>query len=197
MWMSGWLFIVSMLRCAGQDVGMQECRGNETCEAGGAGWAIARRLVWIARGNLVWTEWQNQSISVDPHEPDSRAHSGARGGGEQGDRVMEGSGGLASLPKWRRQRKLVEQNDRENRGAWGAGGAGGARGRRRPCVGGEYTDGSWVAKAAGEMENGRPCCYDFELENQTDDSCRLKTCVTCHGYQCKGWADQYAWQPAR
>jgi len=227
-WMSGCLFIVSMVRCAGEDEGsLTEWRQRNRVEApepdsrgsgAGSGWSdslvewrrqrnrvephardgrgsweeggAGGRLIWTEMGGLIWTEWKRHR--VEPHETDSRAASEAGGVGGQGDSA-QGRGRSASLAEWRRQRNASESHERDGRGAWGSAVAGVAR--SRPCRGGEYTDGRWVAKAAGELEPA-PCCHLFGPDEKTW-LFWLKTCAISEGYQCKGWVDEYEWQPAR
>ena len=170
-WMSGWLFIVSMVRCAGEDERNQ-----------------------MPASLAEWRRQRNRVSPHEPHDPDSRAASGTRGVGGPGDsaQVGAGRGRTASLAEWR-QSNRVERHERGGRGAWEAGGAGAAR--RRPCGAGEHTDGQWVKRDAMEKRN---CCYIFGRDgSDPDDRLCLRFCMTCEGYQCNGWEDRYVWEPAR
>ena len=111
-WLSGWLFIVSVVRCACED-------------------EMSASLA----------EWRHQHCRVEPHARDRKGASEAGGGGGQEDSAQGGEEGgrSASLAEWTRQRNRFEPRERHGRGAWEAGGAGRARGR--PCGGGEHTDG--------------------------------------------------------
>ena len=180
---------MSTVRCAGENEGM-----------GRSQWSL--------------TEWRRQRSRVEPPEPDSRGASQAGGGGGQGDSAqgVDGGGRSASLAEWRRTRCGFEPHEHDSRGAWETGGT-----WRRPCGDGEHTDGRWVAKAASEMAaEPAPCCQFLTPDESAcgPRDARSETWpwvqrpvlkgrsdflvqIQGSGCKCKGWVDNYTWEPAR